>query len=423
MERKVKIGKHSFSDLLLKLIVFTLPFYQKASIIAIILLVVIWILEKKYLILISGLKRHSVILLLMIYFFVHFIGLLWSDNMKYGWSDIETKLSFFILPMVFATLTISSDLKDKIKSSFIAGNILACFYCIISSTIFYIQTGDQTVFFYTSLSKFIHTTYFTFYLNLALIFLIEATIKNWKNSSVIKKSGLAMAHLFIVVMIISLSARMAIAVSLVTILVYCISQIVKFRKGIFILLSSLVVSLILNFAITHLYNRYTQVEETVQLYNNTTNEKANPNITTETYNSTSSRIELWKEAFQVIQRNWLIGVGTGDIKDELMKEYANNHFEYGIEKNYNPHNQYLHTGVVLGVVGLMLLLCCLLIPLYAAFQKQNWIHICFILLIMLNALTESILEVQSGIIFFAIFYSLFVTDNQQTDKNYILRTQ
>lgn len=416
MEQKMKAGNYSISDLLLLVVAFTLPFYQQASIIAIILLVLVWVVQKKYASIIPTLKRHPQLLLLIIYFLLHLAGLLWSANMKYGWSDIETKLSFLIMPVVLGTTLISNNILDQIKRAFIAGNIIACIYCLITATISYWPTGDQSVFFYTALSKLMHTTYFTFYLNLALIFILEAAIKKWNNCSAILKWAASAIIILFILTIILLSARMAIAVSLVTILFYCVTQIIKYKKGTFILILSVLVIAVINYQITQLFNRYTQVEETVQNYQEPQSQIDTTHVNAEGYNSTTTRIELWKDATQVIKRNWFLGVGTGDIKEELVKEYASKNFQYGVVNKYNPHNQYLHTGVVLGFTGIIILLCCLLLPLRLAFQQQNWIYICFLMLIIINAITESILEVQKGILFFSFFNVLFYIQSVSYSK-------
>lgn len=387
---------------LLLIIVFTLPFYQQASIIAIIVLVIIWLWQKKFLTVAFTMKKNPFLLIWISYFILHLAGLLWTENFDYGWKDIQTKLSFLIFPLVMGTSSISSNLFQKIKRAFVAGCILASVYCVINAVINYLETNEQSVFFYTSFSALLHTTYFSIYLNLALLFLIEEAIHQWKNFNILNKIWEAAAISFLIVMIILLSARMAIAVCLITVLIYCISQVIKFQKGALILIISFAVMALINYRITHLYNRYTQVEEAARNYNNSPEADESP-LSAQTYNSTTARAEFWKNAIEVIKQNRLLGVGTGDIKEELVKQYEQSNFQYGVENRFNPHNQYLHTGVILGITGIILLLCCLLLPLRLAVQQRNWLQACFLLIIILNAITESILERQNGIIFYAFF--------------------
>ncbi len=410
------LNKQNITTAILVLIAFTLPFYQQVSIFAIIVLVIAWIGQKKYLSIDITFKNAPFIFLLIGFFVLHLVGLLWSDDLQYGWKDIETKLSFLIFPLVLGTTFVTEKVINKIKQAFVAGNIIACTYCLITAIINYVHTNDQTVFFYKFYSSLLHVTYFTIYLNLALLFLLEDAIKHWNIFTTIKKTWLITAMIFIVLNILLLSARTAIATSLITVLFYSIIQIIQYKKGIAILIISLMGVALLNFKITQLYNRYSQVEDVIQ--NNQDTKPVEPaTADTPAYNSTQSRIEFWKSATAVIKRNWLIGVGTGDIKEELVKQYQANNFQYGVENRFSPHNQYLHTAVILGGVGITLLMCCLLLPLRLAIQQRNWIYICFLVIIILNAITESILERQNGIIFYAFFSVLFYKQSISNPKH------
>jgi O-antigen ligase len=130
-------------------------------------------------------------------------------------------------------------------------------------------------------------------------------------------------------------------------------------------------------------------------------------IPNEAPNSTNIRINIWKNAVQLIERHPLFGVGTGDIKEELASIYAENKYEYGVNEKPSPHNQFLHTGVILGLTGVIVLVVCFLFQLYYSYKQKYWLYFFFLLLILLNCLTESILERQAGIIFFAGFNTCF----------------
>ena len=396
------------ADVLLLIIALTLPFYQQASIFGIIALVLVWISQKQNFKNLSLLINHKEVIALIIFFMWHLIGLLWSENLHYGWQDIQTKLSFLVFPLVLGTLIVSKESFQKVKSAFVAGTIIACIYCTINALIRYAQTNDETVFFYKFYSVLMHVSYFSMYINLSMLFILEISIERWNQCSIVKKSEIVLALFFLLVNLIIITARTAIAAALITIMTYSIVKIIKIKKGLVILIGSLAVSSAISFYSTHLFNRYSQVEEAIEKYRENPPPSNNKPAQQEIYNSTTSRVEFWKNALTVIKQNWIIGVGTGDIKEELVAQYAKVGFQYGVENRFSPHDQYLHTTVILGVIGLAILLCCLLLPLRLAIQKRNWIFICFQLMIMLDAITESILERQNGIIFYAFFNLLFL---------------
>jgi O-antigen ligase len=144
-----------------------------------------------------------------------------------------------------------------------------------------------------------------------------------------------------------------------------------------------------------------------EVYNDKTAETILPTSGT-TYNSTSSRLYLWKYSLNVISRNPVFGVGTGDLKEELNAEYSRNNWTYGIEKKYSSHNQYLHTGVILGWIGIILLCLMLFLPFLGAIKLRDWMYAGFLLIIIVNNVTEDVLEVQKGVLFYGFFNSYFL---------------
>ena len=98
----------------------------------------------------------------------------------------------------------------------------------------------------------------------------------------------------------------------------------------------------------------------------------------------------------------------GDIKDELLKSYATHQFTYGLERKLNSHNQFLQTWLCLGIAGILCLVGLLLLPLRkSGFRTEN-AFLFLAVIITLNAMTESILEVQKGVFFLSFFYSLLL---------------
>ena len=124
-------------------------------------------------------------------------------------------------------------------------------------------------------------------------------------------------------------------------------------------------------------------------------------------NSTNIRINLWKNSLELIKQNPLLGVGTGDLKDELYRLYSENNYQYGMLKKPSPHNQFLHTSVILGFTGLLFLCAYLFIPLFLAFKNRYWLYVFFLIIIIVNCITESILEREAGILLFVIMNTFF----------------
>ena len=82
-------------------------------------------------------------------------------------------------------------------------------------------------------------------------------------------------------------------------------------------------------------------------------------------------------------------------------------------QNKNFHNQYIQNFAELGVLGLLILLLMLFVLLKKAIHNKDFIHFTFSILMISVFLTESFLWRQRGVVFFVIFYSLFMVENQK----------
>lgn len=353
----------------------------------------------------------------ILYFVLHLIGLLYSDNMKYGFKDIESKLSFLIFPLLFTAFTPDEKQIGFVKKSFIAGCCVALLICITNAFIKYSVQHQTDVFFYSTFSLMMHSTYFSFYLNVALIILLADLYNRYDKSF---KTFSLFGYLFVELLLISgillLSARMSLIVTVITLGVLFLVNAIYYKNKIrlsMIIAATFVASFFMEIGLSNIFNRFTQIETTIQNEQQITTAISENKAAKDDYNSTTSRIALWKYATELITRSpetILFGVGTGDIKEELRGVYVKNNFQKGIDENYNPHNQYLHTCVVIGFVGVIMLLLLILSPLKQTIKNNNLVFGLFLIVICLNALTESILEVQSGIIFFCMMYGLLVSE-------------
>ena len=173
---------------------------------------------------------------------------------------------------------------------------------------------------------------------------------------------------------------------------------------------------------------------------------------------------IWHEGLEVIKKNWLIGAGNGDAKDELvtrysklivedvsaeslldstisvvqknkkairslkkqafdnrvnyeeqLREYAkyllerkNQVYNVSLNQGYNFHNQYLQTFAEIGIFGFVSLCLLLVFPFVLSIKNKDYLTISFLFIVGASFLTESMLERQAGVVFFAFFYVLLI---------------
>jgi len=131
------------------------------------------------------------------------------------------------------------------------------------------------------------------------------------------------------------------------------------------------------------------------------------NANTPNNHSILERIRYWKAGVSIIQENWLIGVGTGDIQDAFDKEYEDSNSLLMLENRHRTHNMYLTVFITFGIGSLILF--CWMIGHFTIYNIRNHhlIGLFFILIAAVSFIPEDTLETQTGATFFALFYGLY----------------
>lgn len=388
--------------------VFFLPMWQQLSVLSLILLLVFSIFTGALSDLRKNIRSDKILWLFIGYYVLHLLGMLYSENIKYGLFDLQVKIAFLVFPIILPSLFIRVTDWNKIAKAFIAGVSIAAFYCFGYAFIDYIKNGNTESFFYLQYSRFLHTTYFSLYINFAILLLLHAL---FSGKTQVNKAGkfIVPLILYLSINILLLSSRTATAGAYLTIPLWLI---LSLRKKIFLPKNIIPIIICLVFIggshaiLLRINNRFTQVENTIKDTNRhqtIAQGDLQDTLPVEEDNSTNIRVHLWKNAVELIADHPFFGVGTGDIKEEIVKYYTKNNYAYGIRERISPHNQFLHTGVILGFTGILFLASLLLIPMFLAIRSKDWLYFCFLLIILLNCMTESVLEIQKGILFFAFF--------------------
>lgn len=140
------------------------------------------------------------------------------------------------------------------------------------------------------------------------------------------------------------------------------------------------------------------------------------NIKSPNNHSILERLEYWKVGFSILKKNWLIGVGTGDIQNAFVKEYENLNSLLVIENRHRTHNMYLTVFITFGIGGLIIF--CWMIINFLSFniKHKQLIGVFFILISIVSFIPEDSLETQTGVTFFALFFGLFSTSYSKIEN-------
>lgn len=385
---------------------------------------------------------------------MYLVGMLYTENQSVGWVQVSKKLGFLIFPMIFLFSDMSYLTKQRLKA---IGNALI-FGCILFFMMNFVYALYDVIFNGYSTSRFfdpdlmklyyVHHSYLSMYASLGLMFCFMGIFENEKRK--IKIINL-LAYMTLVVFIILIRSRAGLIWLVLTFVLQWIwlTFIMKKKK------LGVIMGCVFVFAVTGVCVAFprsvSRITDTIA------------NIMSE--HSSDHRLVQFKGYKQVLEDNWLFGVGTGDRSDETMASYQrykdnivkqigpemaevidkaidNQWYEpvdgmrqlvyeeavkmgkdpdfvvsylveyqfirYAIDKEINAHNMFFETMLSVGIIGLLLLLAYFVIPLvlWIRTKRFDMLYCSLLLMIGFNALFESVFEVQLGIIFFCFFNSL-----------------
>jgi O-antigen ligase len=366
-------------------------------------------------------RSEKLLLLVIAFYLLHVISLLYSSNLNKGLFDLEVKLSILIFPVIFLFIRLKDlgNFRIKMFNAFIIGNVIASLICIIIAFYnsinngngeflnisLYLHTRDwqawrlitsgYSYFNYTWLSYFHHPSYFGMYIVFAAYLTYYFLNKSYKQFSKFVTSFYLFALVLFAIMLFLLQSR---AVTLT------IAVIVMFELGriIFVSKTGLIFKTAIAFLTIGMILVFTLSNERFGL-----NKTAKTDTAGITIKESNIRIEIWRKSAEIIKENFFIGVGNGDVKDELKKKYNTISLKEAKEKGYNAHNQLVQTFLGLGIIGFSVLILILFSPFL---EKRNFVEfpvtIIFLLILIIGFLFESMFNTIAGVSFFGLFYSL-----------------
>ncbi|MGD0341461.1 MAG: O-antigen ligase family protein [Bacteroidales bacterium] len=192
-----------------------------------------------------------------------------------------------------------------------------------------------------------------------------------------------------------LSSRSGILAGLILIPFYFFLKLKQLKKGKFIFPGIL---LIIIFSFPLLLNN----QRVNYLYDQMLNKK------TVGENKEEPRIIIWRSACKIIKANFFVGVGIGDVRNELAKQYMELGKTDMADTKFNVHNQFLEVFVEEGIIGFILFIAMISLMIYFAIADKNLLYGVFIIMILIFFTFETILYRFAGISFFSLFSFLLL---------------
>ena len=404
-------------EILTSFIVFSLPFYLPAPRnIAWVLVganaLVAIIIQKKYRTFFWLSK--NVFFVLSAFLLWHFAGMIYTQNNSWGWFLIGLLVPLWALPLALLTFPTTR----KVLRWYLQVFLISMFLYAIATYFwaFYRAFRDwgspnfswSDFFFYENFANLrLAPTYYAILVCLAMLLLLIDVFFSQKLKIFDSKIFKITILIFFFITLMLLAARIQFFILLIGIFMIFLEYFRIKRKlwqGIRIGTAALLLLGLIAFLNPYTQKRFKDIFDKREVL---VLDKKKDLSTGRDWDGATLRFAKWQCASELIQRNWLWGVGTGDGQDELQKIYEEYKFYFAALYNrYNAHNQYLEIWVALGVLGFVMWIFVLTIGLKTALKTSNYMLLSIILLMCFSSVTESLLQRNLGIIVIGVFYGI-----------------
>ncbi len=338
----------------------------------------------------KALLQDKMVIALWASYVILFLGLLNTEpeNLSEGLDLCIRRIFFFVAPLLFVRLDFRA--YKIIAYGFILGVISGFIICLINVVLtpgvyghlsqIYISNWYWSDILLEPIDK--HRSYFTFYCVLAffMAFQFLGSVKIRR-----EKVVLVMVLLACAAIILTLEARMFILIFPLLFLIFIIRQYKSIKWAIAAMsLVALIGQIFYLYHPARFHNiRLLRLDEAAQV-----------------------RVEINRNTWGIISENWVFGVGTGDLRQEILRGYKENNFKEGTTIKYNAHNQYFEEWAKGGLLGVLCLVGILLISFGRAYSRLPE-HLVMVICLSLFLAVESALNRQQGFSFILFFLCLY----------------
>jgi O-antigen ligase len=360
-----------------------------------------WVFSFAYKEKMKVLVRSPFALALIALYLLHLLSMIYTTDVAEGLNDLRLKITLFLLPLFMMT----NQWIDKSKRIILL-RIFALLMIVMASLdiglsfVKFLDSWNFEVFYYNQLPHLLLSKahYVAWYYSFAL-FVILFEVLNSKKYKIFWAFGFTL----LLISMFLLASRIYLLAFFV---VFFVAIFKLFKAGYYFFNSWKIVGILclflsLLFLFPKTQSRILETRHEIQRL-----------LGAETQKQTNPRVYIWDFALSLVMESPLIGYGIGDAKAELNRslrdcdaQFWNGEENIPIyEKDYNFHNQFIQTWAEVGVVGFLLLIFLMFGPFIR--PDVHPLFLVFLGLTIFGFMTESMLERQAGILFFAFMYPL-----------------
>ena len=361
---------------------------------------------------------HLLPTLLVSLYILYLVYAIPTKHLPIALDFLEYKLSLLAFPFLFCFEPKFRVNWKYVFYSFLIAVSLLVIYDLAQASIQYSKTGLLNSFYSSALSPTHHPTYLTAFLSLAIM--ISLRFAKSEVSLKLKMCFWGLIALFVLMHgpLSSLSGLLFLVLFFSLAFIY---SLIKKRKW-SILLITAVTSAAIVFSVLKVKPSLSKNIENVIALVNEYADSPKRFVQTRPFpmQGNEARLVLWTVAFDIFKEHPM-GVGLGNLEEMMHQRLV----ELGLNKqadlNYNPHNQYLQIAGELGIIGLLLFLGILLYGVIWAISSKNWLLTLVMLSLMFNCFFESMLQRQSGIVFYCFWICILTSVLSETKTKFVLK--
>jgi O-antigen ligase len=399
---------------LLVAITVTLPFTMLFNSFLIILLAAHWLLEGRFREKLQRLRQQPLALGWMALYVLHLLGMFYTTDLLRGKGDLEAKLTLFVMPLLLASVPpLARQQVRRLTYLFVGACTVGALYALVRAGLAYLGDGSTDHFFYHQLSGFIgiHSIYLSIYVSFCLFVPADFLLRHRGGGPSRLKWGAGLLMLLFTAIIILLSSKTMILLTVVYLNVFLVLHAAEGRRR-YVFGAVVTANVLLGAALLSLpfvRERFRNALDTDFSYMRQGEYEFY-------YTGISLRVAIWKVCTDIVREQgaWLWGVGTGDGQPLLDAKYHAYGFytgnaaldDHGI-LGYNAHNQYIQFLLSVGLLGLGGFLALLVPSVRLGVRSGQHLLVMLLVLLAVSCLTESVLCRQKGVVFFMLFYCLY----------------
>ena len=360
----------------------------------------------------SSFKFNSINFSFLLLYLSYAVGVIFTKNESLAFFYLENKLPFVVFPFVFSFIDSSKLNFTRLNNFLITGVLALALMGFINGIHCKLYNLNEYCFSTTSFSFVHHPTYYLVFNCISFCFLV---IQFFKQKTTLTKVILYLLASFVIhILSLSLAGILFFAFAIFIFSIYFFYT--KFSRTLFLisLFSLFLLSIITATKVRVLKNELNGAVKYVSSYSNSPSDFVkNSSYPMEGNNA---RLVMWTVAFQSCVEH-PFGVGTGNVDETLQHKLI----EFGqpelAKLNYNPHNQFLQTFLEIGFLGLFILIFIIIYSIYLGIKHKEYLLVIISLSLLFNGLFESMLQRQSGIVFYTLFFCLLSSNYPRRSIN------